>query len=115
MESTNANKGGNASYDIYLSEFSALPQKGKDADALAMPDEENEWNSLADSIVSSGLSPAEETTSGSGYVTLSVGALADLAMPGSCDPAASPIPVAASDDLFEGLSDSGQKTPDQLA
>ena len=117
MESTNAAKGGNASYDIYLIEFSALPQKGKDADALAMPDEENEWNSLADSIVSSGLILTGEASScsGSGYVRLSGGDLADLAMPGVDDVSASPIPVAASDDLFEGLSDTGKKTPDLLA
>ena len=116
VESTNANKGGNAAYDIRISEFSALPQKGKDASALAMTDDGSEWNSLAGSIVSSGLSLTGETPSdsGSGYVTLSGGVLADLAMPGADDVSASPIPVAASDDLFDGLSDSGQK-PDLLA
>ena len=114
MESTNANKGGNAAYDIRISEISALPQKGKDADALAMTGDVNEWRSLADSIVSSGLVLTGETAPGSGFVTLSGGDLASLAMPGVDDVSVSPIPVSASDDLFDGLSDSG-KTPDLLA
>ena len=112
VESTNAKKGGNASYSIRINEFSALPVNEKNASALSMPDAGGEWDSAAESGLTS-LAALNATTPGSGCVTLSGGALADLAMPGACDPAASPIPVAASDDLFDGLSDSGQK-PDLL-
>ncbi len=112
VESTNAKKGGNASYSIRINEFSALPQKGKDASALSMPDAGVEWGAIAEAEQTALAAP--ETTPGSGCVTLSGGDLADLAMSGTCDPAASPIPVAASDDLFAGLSDS-VRLPDLLA
>ena len=119
VESTNAKKGGNATYNIKVNEFAALPASGKDASALAMTEESSQLEFEADpgagaSVQDLRLTEGTASGSGSGCVTLSGGVLADLAMPGVDDVSASPIPVAASDELFEGLSDSG-KTPDQLA
>ena len=102
MESTNAKKGGSAFYDVIVnqekSEFPGLllMKFGKDECALTGPEDVNGWTG-ADADPADVLADA-------GYVTLSGADLADMRMSASIDPAASPIPVEPSDDLFAGLS-----------
>ena len=106
MKSTNAKKGGNAYYNV---SYEYIPQ---DKAALTAPEESNGWsgaeNTAADSVPAVAFAADSVWTNGDvladpGLVTLSGADLADLRMAGVCDPGVSPIPVAASEELFTGL------------
>ena len=118
MKSTNAKKGGNAYYNVSYEYVS------QDKDALLGPEAEaNAWNGAgiepgaadsgfadafaADSAVLSDAFASDavpaDVLADAGFMTLSGADLAEMAMPASCDPAVSPVPVAASDDIFAGL------------
>ncbi len=106
MKSTNAKKGGNAYYNVSYSAVSA------DSAALSGPEvETNGWDDSVASFAADSVSADADILADAdvfadaGLVMLSGADLADLRMSGVCDPAASPIPVAASDDLFAGLDD----------
>ena len=115
MQSTNAKKGGNAYYNVMYEYVS------QDKDALSAPEESTVWSG-AESVAATDSFAADAFATGSvladafapdavstdvfedsGFVTLSGADLADLRMSGACDPAVSPVPVAASEDLFAGL------------
>ena len=113
MESTNAGKGGNADYDIDVCEFSPLPQKAGSASAPADPAGSNGWDSDAGSGAPDAV--LAETHSGSGFVTLGGVGIADLVMSGVDDVGASPIPVSASGDIFDGFAIDGGASPDAIA
>lgn len=104
MKSTNAKKGGNAYYNV---SYEYIPQ---DKAALTAPEESNGWsgveNAAADSVPADAFAADSVSTDAfpdSGFVTLAGADLADLRMAGVCDPGVSPIPVAASEELFAGL------------
>ena len=95
VESTNAKKGGNAYYNVNVSSFEALA--AHDECALAGPEDVNGWDGASAATFAD--APAD-----SGLATLSGADLAEMAVPASCDPAVSPIPVEVSGDLFAGLA-----------
>ena len=98
MTSINAKKGGNAYYNVTYTAVSA------DTAALTGPEEEeaNGWSGIADAADSAAVS---DILADAGFLTLSGADLAGMQMSGAGDPVVSPIPVAASDDLFAGLAD----------
>ena len=99
MTSTNAKKGGNAYYNVTYTAVSA------DKAALTGPEEEtaNDWSGLSEDVDASAF---PDVLADAGFVTLSGTDLADLQMSCAGDPAVSPIPMDASDDIFAGLADS---------
>jgi autotransporter passenger strand-loop-strand repeat protein len=114
MKSTNAKKGGNAYYNVTYEYVS------QDMNALTAPEETDGWGVMenaaaADSVLADAFAAdsfmdtlasdavSADVLADSGFVTLSGADLADLRMSGACDPAVSPVPVAASKDLFAGL------------
>lgn len=102
MKSTNAKTGGNAYYNVSYSAVSAAMA------TLSGPEEEaNGWDSLASGAAADPVFADANVLANPGLATLSGADLADLRMSGEADPAASPVPVAVSDDLFAGLQPDG--------
>lgn len=106
MKSTNAKKGGNAYYNVT---YAPVMQLGA---ALSGPEvETNGWDDSVASFAADSVSADADILADAdvfadaGLMMLSGAGLADLRMSGACDPAASPIPVATSEDLFAGLDD----------
>ena len=115
MQSTNAAKGGNAYYNVTLKDF-VLSDQNKAA--LSDAPEPAGMPPGQEDAVCPGFLPgaepavaadpefacADAASADAGFVSLSGDDLAALRMPAACDPAASPIPVCASGDLFAGLA-----------
>jgi autotransporter passenger strand-loop-strand repeat protein len=101
MKSTNAKKGGNAYYNVT---YTPVAQNGA---ALSGPEEDlNAWIGFEN--VAADFVPADDALAESCFVTLSCAADCDgLRMPDEAGLAASPIPVAAPEDIFAELSASG--------
>ena len=107
MKSTNAKKGGNAYYNV---SYSAVLQASA---ALSGPEEDaNDRNIVMEAANASSLPDA---LADSGLVSITGADLADMRMSDSVDPAVSPIPVPASDDLFAGLLFAGDAIADVSA
>lgn len=101
VESTNAKKGGNASYDIEIINF--LPAN---AGALTGPEEEaNDWSGAADAT---GAAAFADALADPGLATFSGAGLDELRMSGADDPAVLQIPADASDGIFAGLQDTAE-------
>ena len=101
MQSTNAKKGGNASYDVSVAEFSTLPQEEELSLALRGPGETDTMDftnviSSVDEIANSGLA----AFSGADWVDL-------LMPPSTADSSSSPIQEKTSNDCFAALTDNG--------
>ena len=100
MASTNAKKGGNAAYSVGISGYSA-PSVSDSAEQAALSGaEEGGMTGGASGF------DADDVLAGAGagdFLTLSGADLDALRMSSACDPLASPIPVAPSGDLFDGL------------
>jgi autotransporter passenger strand-loop-strand repeat protein len=102
MQSTTAKKGKCAYYNVTLGLYdgpdvavlkgAAEPAPVQTADPSPVP------VTSTDTVLAA--APADP-----GYATLSGDDLAGLQMPGTCDPAASPLPADPSGDLFAGLAD----------
>ncbi len=106
MESTNAKKGGKAAYDVFVKEFKAMPKSEKDACALSLPDDCNEWDPDAGPDGSGIATPETSADAAAGLVWLSDSVLAGMEMSGLDGDSicVSPIPVPVADDLFNGLA-----------